>query len=273
MLLSTKNNNYEQLSLQILDNGFWLTDEHVDHGQWLLSKKFPEGKGLHSVLVFEGEKSKVKKGLKDFVQVINVGTEHWVTVSNIGCEENAVKVYDSLFMDQNKKRQKFHSSLASLLDTSLPNMIIHYPRMQKQEGCDDCGVFALAVAFTLLAGDDPSQLIYDQSCMRGHLALCFQCNELAPFPVKSPGCEQLQEQMTRTVDLFCHCRKPDSGTFMIECSACCGWFHRSCENVPRKLTKKTLFYCANLGIKFFFWDQWSHGLILFPSLVISCYIF
>ena len=150
MLLSTKNNNYEQPSLQILDNGFWLTDEHVDHGQWLLSKKFPEGKGLHSVLAFEGEKSKVKKGLKDFVQVINVGAEHWANVSNIGCEENAVKVYDYLFMEQNKKRQKFDSSLASLLDTSPPNMIIHYPPMQKQEGCDDCGVFALAVAFLLL---------------------------------------------------------------------------------------------------------------------------
>ena len=69
--------------------------------------------------------------------------------------------------------------------------------MQKQEGCNDCGIFAFAVAFTLLAGDDLSQLIYDQSCMREHLALCFQCNELAPFPVKSPGSEQLQEKMTR----------------------------------------------------------------------------
>ena len=132
-----------------------------------------------------------------------MGVEHWVTVSNIGCEENSIKVYDSLFLEQNKKkRQKFHSSLASLLDTSLPSMIIPYPPMQKLEGCNDCGVFALAVAFNLLAGDDPSQLIYDQGCMREHLALCFQCNELTPFPVKSPACEQMQEKMTRTACRF-----------------------------------------------------------------------
>ena len=177
-----------------------------------------------------------------------MGAQHWVTVSNIGCEENSVGVYDSLFMEESKNdRQKFHSSVASLLDTSLPNMTINYPSMQKQQGYDDCGLFALAMAFSLLAGDDPSQLTYDQSCMREHLALCFQLNELAPFPVKPSGCEQIQRKMTRTVtvELFCHCRKPDSGTFMIECSACSGWFDRSCENVPRKLTKKTLFYCAN----------------------------
>ena len=132
-----------------------------------------------------------------------MGVEHWVTVSNIGCEENSVKVYYSLFLEQNKKkRQKFHSSLASLFDTSLPSMIIPYPPMQKLEGCNDCGVFALAVAFNLLAGDDPSQLIYDQGCIREHLALCFQCNELTPFPVKFPACEQMQEKMTRTACRF-----------------------------------------------------------------------
>ena len=91
--------------------------------------------------------------MKDFVQVISVGG-HWVTVTNIQCEENAVNVYDSLSMQMTKKQQqKFHFSLATLLGTNLSNMVINYPPMQKQEGCDDCGLFALAVAFTLLTGD------------------------------------------------------------------------------------------------------------------------
>ena len=106
VLSSTKNKKYEQLSLQILSDGFWLTDEHIDHGQWLLSKQFPEGKGLHSVLAFEGENPKVEKGLNDFVQIINVGAQHWVTVSNIGCEENSVNVYNSLFMKKTRMTDK-----------------------------------------------------------------------------------------------------------------------------------------------------------------------
>ncbi|XP_028404805.1 probable protein phosphatase DDB_G0282105 [Dendronephthya gigantea] len=185
VLQSMPNNNYEQLSVQILQDHFWLTDEHVDHGQWLLSQQFPEARGLHSVLSFEG-KPKVEKGLKDFVQIINVGGQHWATVTNIHCEENAVKVYDSLSLNVTKKlKQKFHSCLAALLGTTVSKMFISYPPMQKQKGCDDCGLFALAVAFSLLAGDDPSQLTYDQSCMREHLALCFQVGELGPFPLKN----------------------------------------------------------------------------------------
>ena len=60
---------------------------------WLLSKQFPEGKGLYSVLAFEGENPKVEKGLNDFVQIINVSAQHWVTVSNVGCEDNSFNVF------------------------------------------------------------------------------------------------------------------------------------------------------------------------------------
>ena len=178
------NKNYEQLSVQILQSGFWLTDEHIDHGQWLVCQRFPDAKGLHSVLAFEG-KPKIKKGQKDFVQVLNVGGQHWATVSNIGCDKNEVKVYDSLPMQMTKKlKQKFRACLAALLGTIQRDLVISYPPMQRQQGCDDCSLFSLAVAFSLLAGDDPSRLTYDQTCMREHLALCFQLSDLAPFPLK-----------------------------------------------------------------------------------------
>ena len=39
--------------------------------------------------------------------------------------------------------------------------------MQIQEGNNDCGLFAIASLFTLLSGDDPSKVKYDQSLM-GH---------------------------------------------------------------------------------------------------------
>ena len=242
----TANGNPENLVLSIMKEDYWLTDEHIDHAQWLLSKQFPYSKGLHSVLAFESNPPKVQRGDKDFVQVLHVGGNHWVTVTNIGCQENRIKVFDSLQQKCSKKeKQKLCSSLAVLLNTSSSNMVIQWPSMQRQRGQSDCGLFAVAVAISLLCREDPGSKIYDQSVMRGHLALCFHCEELAEFPVSSSEF-MFNDKKEETVDVFCHCRMPfKDGDFMIECSVCFEWFHRSCDKVPRTVTDKTLFRCIN----------------------------
>jgi hypothetical protein len=78
-----------------------------------------------------------------------------------------------------KDRKKFYLCLAALLNTNYPNMTIVRPSMQNQKGCSDCGLFAVAVAFSLLIGEDPSTQAYDQKTMRVHLTMCFQVGELA----------------------------------------------------------------------------------------------
>ena len=177
ILRSAANSIPEELSSGILKDNQWLNDEHIDHAQCLLMQKFPNCNGLNFVLAFQGRTPKVERGLVDFVQILNVGGNHWVTITNIGCHENRIRVYDSLIMKLSKKeKEEFHCSLAALLNTSHPNMIIEYPAMQKQR------LFAVAVAFSLLAGDDPSQQSYDQKSMRAHLSLCFQVGDLAAFP-------------------------------------------------------------------------------------------
>ena len=245
MLAAEANPNPGKLSSTILKEDFWLSDHHIDHAQWLLQQHFAGCKGLHSVLAFEGKPPKIQRGQKDFVQILNVGGKHWVTVTNIGCEDNVVKVYDSLYMELSEKdRKKFYLCLASLLNTSYPNMTIVWPSVQKQKGCSDCGLFAIAAAFSLLVGEDPSEQAYDQKMMRAHLAICFQVGELAQFPVSASGLA-MQHERTEVVELFCHCRMPDSGSFMIECRNCAEWFHRSFENVPKKVSGKTVFSCVN----------------------------
>ena len=82
-----------KLTISLLQ-GEWLTDEHIDHGQWLIGQQYPAAKGLHSVLAFKGANAKVERGAKDFVQIINVAGDHWVTVTNKDCEENVIRVYD-----------------------------------------------------------------------------------------------------------------------------------------------------------------------------------
>ena len=110
------NPNPEKLAETMMQQNYWLTDEHMDHAQWLISRQFPEVKGFHLVLAFESQSPKVEKGLKGFVQIMNTGGSRWVTVIN------------------------------TLLDTTFPNMAIEWPGIQKQEGTSDCGLFATAVA-------------------------------------------------------------------------------------------------------------------------------
>jgi hypothetical protein len=106
ILQSMPNSNPEKLSSTILKQNHWLNDEHIDHAQWLLTQTFPHSNGLYSVLAFQGRKPKVERGLEDFVQIINVGGNHWVSITNIGCKENAIKVYDSLFLELCEKEQE-----------------------------------------------------------------------------------------------------------------------------------------------------------------------
>ena len=245
MLLSQANPNPEKLSVTVLKKDVRLSDEHIDHAQWLLRQHFTEGEGLHSVLAFEGKPPKIQKGQKDFVQIMNVGRKHWVTITNIGCQDNVVKVYDSKYMElPEKDRKKFYQCLAALINTSCPYMTIVWPSMQNQKGSSDCGLFAVASAYSLFNGEDPSTQAYDQKMMRVHLAMCFQVGELAQFPI-STSVLPMQDERKEVVGLFCHCRMPYSGSFMIECTSCAEWFHRSCESVPMKVNDKTIFYCCN----------------------------
>ena len=235
-------NGLDELTNQTDDS--WLTDEHIDHAQSLLLKQYPLTRGLYSVLAFEGRNCKVHRGLKNVVQIINLGGKHWLTVSNIGCEPNQVKVYDSLYHKlPDSGRQKFARSVAMLINTNISNMSVQWVDMSKQKGSADCGLFAIASAVSLCHGQNPSECAFDQTVMREHLVLCFNCDEIAIFP-SSP--RNAGATVTEVIDLFCHCRMPYvSSSFMVECSKCEGWFHRSCDKVPKNVTAKTIYLCMN----------------------------
>ena len=119
----------------------------------------------------------------NFVQVINIDSQHWVCSSNIGCPEGVVDVYDSIpaysIGSTTLKKQ-----IATILNTKSPSFKLRFIDVQRQNGSDDCALFAIAFAVTLCHGQDPNLIRYDQNQMRNHLFKCFQEGKITPFPEK-----------------------------------------------------------------------------------------
>ena len=84
--------------LPLIKSGEWLTDIH--HAQAILAKHFPYIGGLQAVWVFisEGCQS-LGTPKEEFIQIINVIGNHWITVSNIGNPKDTITIYDSLYGD------------------------------------------------------------------------------------------------------------------------------------------------------------------------------
>lgn len=164
--------------------GSWLTDRHIDHAQHLLGHNFPSLSGFQSTIIFASKNSMhIKVPTKKFVQIMNVNKNHWVTVSDIGCPENSIKVYDSLLTSGLQTNNVFNSQVASLLNTKSEPISVMFRNTTLQKGSSECGLFAIASATSLCLGMDPEKQNYSQDHMRDHLANCFINGAMTPFPV------------------------------------------------------------------------------------------
>ena len=76
-----------------------------------------------------------------------------------------VKVYDSLYTNVSERSKKVIENLFGVSTIKVVDI-------SKQEGGKDCGLFAIAIATTLLfGGEDPSKVHFNQAVMRGHLLI------------------------------------------------------------------------------------------------------
>ena len=122
----------------------WLNDNIVDAAQILLKKVCPF-QGLQKVslgmtLIFE-----VQRG--EFIQILNTGAGHWVTISTIGTDHPVVNIYDSAACDE------LQQQIASILITPHSSIILHFIDVQLQSRSSDCGLFAIAYATALVFGE------------------------------------------------------------------------------------------------------------------------
>ena len=62
-----------------IENGHWLADEIIAAGQVLLKKAYSKMLGLQSPILGETLSFNICRG--ELVQILNVGLNHWITVS------------------------------------------------------------------------------------------------------------------------------------------------------------------------------------------------
>ena len=117
-----------------------------------------------------------------FVQIINIRNSHWCTVSNVGCGEGVVNVYDSLYPSVSKSTLKL---IASLVFSPASKLVVRMMGVGKQCNGSDCGVLAIAFAYDICSGNDPCKVNYDSMLIRQHLASCLENCRLSRFPVAS----------------------------------------------------------------------------------------
>ena len=82
--------------------------------------------------------------------------------------------------------------------------------VQCQEGLDDCGGFALAIAYDLCAERVPFNAAFDQTKMRPHILSCFGHGSITGFPRLKQASRKQRVLQTVEVKVYCSCRQPEN---------------------------------------------------------------
>jgi hypothetical protein len=157
----------------------WLTNLHVTCFLNLLKRNHPDQKGLcvTDKLTLD---SFDRDDLKNSIFVDNPNSNHWVTISNINCEDNVWRIYDSLNTSLDSYFQFFTRLLPDKQSVKLIKVSV-----QKQTNYNDCGLYALAFATTLCYGMKPEQDFYEAKLLREHFNACLETKEVIEFPSTS----------------------------------------------------------------------------------------
>ena len=162
-----------------------------------------------------------------FVQVLHTGQLHWITVSNVLCGPGEVQIFDSLPSGDIPIYVK--TQIAALLHQKGEDFTITVRQCQTQRGGTDCGLFAIANAYALVQGKDPTMFQFDQNRMRQHLKICLENGKMDDFPTIGKPKKLKDEKLKKhVVPVFCTCRLPDKGEQLIVCCECEKSFHKSC---------------------------------------------
>lgn len=242
-------------------NDMELVDDNVISDlQGLLAAEFPDIAGLQDQIL--GDPASIKtRGLCRFrripaggrplVQVLHTGCAHWVLVSTINCEPGTISLYDTTSPAFSRRNPTLSNTaqtqISQLLLCELPIIKVKNVAVQRQESKNNCGLLAIAIAYEVLLGGDPSKIWFEERSMRAHSRWCLSVNKISPYPKRSAKPNQLCGGYNyMPIKLWCSCRRPffkfhgkHDSLRMAECNACKSWFHQMCGEVPKEAFETT----------------------------------
>ena len=223
--------------LNALTRGEELSDNIMYAVRILLKRKFPGVQGLHDTvnLLARSRKSDCELKTTGFAVQIHHMQDckipHWVTSC---CINNEVYVLDSSGLNPDSSLQ---TELCAIYSTSFKKttyLKILYPSCQKQDGVIDCGLFAVAHAYSLCFHKRlVEKELFRVTSMRPHLKSCFKNSEILDFP---PESDKNPIKMTSAKEFHIHicntCSLPTmvDGEFKI-CRFCSSRCHPDCGNI------------------------------------------
>ena len=161
-----------------------LSNLEINFAQCFLKLQFPELNGLDSTLLQQKKAHFKSEKLQSKLQIIHCfSRDHWIVATNIGCVNGVICVYDSLFHSVDEATKRINNLFLFDLDKAVAKIKVSCP--QKQTNGTDCGVFAIAWAFTIAFGKKPSERKICETKARLHLARCFETEKLLLFPTKT----------------------------------------------------------------------------------------
>ena len=192
-----------------------------------MERQFPMVYGWQNSLLCQSSFCPV---VDESIQIHFTRQNHWVCSTSIG---GYLRVYDSA--GSKRLNASMEAQLAEIYKSLVQgnHLEVELPPVQIQNGELDCGVFAIAFAYDLAAGNDPTQVRYDQSKMREHLARCLSNQSFSLFP-RQQMCKNVKFRKDFAfcdIELFCRCLMPETWDDMIECDLCDKWLHMKCENL------------------------------------------
>ena len=214
----------------LLSSNAWLTDSIIDAAQTLLKRATPVP-GLQSVSCALTMTYDVQPG--EFVQILNNGRGHWVTVSTIGTVHPNIKVYDSLYSCASSHLK---TQIAAVLATEKSHIQLKFMDVPVQSGTSDCGLYAVAFAAALALGEKPEHFYFNQKRMRQHLLQFWRKELWKCFPqAEDKGYfRKSAVKAVEKIEIHCNCRMPEFPSVdMIQCRKCGVRYHLdTCVNVP-----------------------------------------
>ena len=208
-------------------DGHWITDIHIKAVCELIKSTAPHIEGMYDPVLQQNLTWPIPTS--EFVQIVHVDGNHWITVSNIGASRD-VNIFDSMHQLPSKKTTAIVCDLLKSDESEVKFNVMHVDR---QIDCSSCGLYAIAFAASLVAGEDPTLLSYDHSEMRHHLCSSLRSRDLSPFP-SSTLMRRRNVTKSTVTEIFCQCRKPDDGRLMVCCDHCNEWYHGQCVGIKDK---------------------------------------